>query len=86
MKLRLFKRKAKQIEQERLDNALADASVAMVGRSASAYLEAHPPKTGIVKAKPKQFIMDEPRKGGRIVKTMPANLRHMKELADKTDD
>lgn len=86
MKLRLFKRKTKQLEQEQLDDALADAEVAIVNHAAAAYLEAHPPKTGIVKAKAKQFILDEPRHGGRIVKTMPANLRHMKELADKTDD
>lgn len=76
MKLRLFKRK--QADDEQIEAEIAVAEVVP-----------EPPiqhQTGIVKAKPKQFILDEPRHGGRIVKTMPANLRHMKELADKTDD
>lgn len=42
--------------------------------------------SGIHKTKHKQFSMDMTRLGGRVVKTMPRNLRHMKELSEKTDD
>ena len=41
---------------------------------------------GMHKTKHKQFSMDTTRLGGRVVKTMPRNLRHMKELSEKTDD
>lgn len=40
----------------------------------------------VVKAQTKQFNMDETRHGGRVVKAMPKQLRHMKELSEKTDD
>lgn len=41
---------------------------------------------GVIKTQQKQFNMDEKRHGGRVVKAMPKQLRHMKELSEKTDD
>lgn len=44
------------------------------------------PRGGMHKTKHKQFTMDTDFHGGRIVKTMPRNLRQMKELSEKIDD
>jgi hypothetical protein len=49
-------------------------------------LPPEPPRGGVRKVKHKQWSIDQPRNGGRIVKTMPRNLRHMKELSEKTDE
>lgn len=46
----------------------------------------HQPKGKVVKTQAKQYSIDQPRHGGRMVKTMPKNLRHLKELSEKTDD
>jgi hypothetical protein len=43
------------------------------------------PQGGVRKVKHKQWSLDQGT-GGRIVKTMPRNLRHMKEISEKTDE
>lgn len=71
--LNLFKRKAKK---QIVENEIAGAEV----------MSAPANRGGVRKTKHKQFSMDESHTGGRVVKTMPRSLRHMKELAEKTDD
>ncbi len=77
MKLpKLFKRKPVTIEQAETKPVVAEVVPEPLQQQFG----------GVVKVKPKQFVLDEQRKGGRVVKTMPPQLRHMKELSEKTDD
>lgn len=44
------------------------------------------PKGRIRKTSVKKYEPEEHRHGGRVVRVMPRDLRHMKELSEKTDD
>lgn len=83
--LNLFKRKRKGFTAEHYYAVPVDEDVKAEQQHIQ-MLSGKPLQPVIVSTKPKQFIPDEHRTGGRIVKTMPAQLRHMKEIADKTDD
>lgn len=74
----LFKRKT-SIKQEFTEPVQTPFEVAIIPYPQSL-------QGGVRKAVPKQFNMDEKRTGGRVVKAMPKQLRHMKELSEKTDD
>ena len=72
---RLWRRKA---DDEIIEQEIAQAEVIP-----------EPPRQshgGVRKQKHKQFSMDEPKGGGRVVKVMPRKLRQMKDLAEKTDE
>ena len=56
------------------------------GNLLSESTKASNPKGRIVKAQPKLFTPNTTRKGGRIVKAMPRDLRKMKEAQERTDE
>lgn len=67
-----------------LEDVLHDASHTVVVEAEPELVIRRP--GGVRKTKHKQYVLDDHPHGGRVVKTMPRQLRHMKELAEKTDD